>query len=156
MSVLVEDLLLLARLDEGRPIAAERVELRTVVSEAVETGQMLEPARPIFCELGDAAVRGDHDPLRQIVDNLLANVRAHTPPGTPVRVTLTAAGGTGGERQGAADPRARGGGTSEARAGPWVRSTSMRPPPDASNASTPLRTPEPVIVKENAPVVTSF
>ena len=81
MSVLVDDLLLLARLDEGRPLEREPVELDEVVAEAVETARTLEPERPIEVELEPAAVVGDRDRLRQIVDNLLANVRAHTPPG---------------------------------------------------------------------------
>src|SRR6476646_7464982 len=80
MSVLVEDLLLLARLDDGRPLEREPVELDEVVGEAVETAQAVDPDRAI--ELGDR-VR-----LRQIVDNLLANVRAHTPPGTPASVSV--------------------------------------------------------------------
>jgi two-component system OmpR family sensor kinase len=88
MSLLVQDLLLLARLDEGRPLEREPVPLDEVVSEAVDTARMVEPARPIELHADDAVVLGDHDRLRQIVDNLLSNVRAHTPPGTPVRVTV--------------------------------------------------------------------
>jgi two-component system OmpR family sensor kinase len=89
MSVLVEDLLLLARLDEGRPLEVERVDLHDLILEAVETAQMVEPERPIEVELGQAVVMGDRDRLRQIVDNLLSNVRAHTPPLSPARVTLS-------------------------------------------------------------------
>jgi two-component system OmpR family sensor kinase len=88
MSVLVDDLLLLARLDEGRPLEREPVELESVIAEAVETARTVEPDRPIAVALHPAVVTGDRDRLRQIVDNLLANVRAHTPAGTPVRVTL--------------------------------------------------------------------
>jgi two-component system OmpR family sensor kinase len=88
MSVLVDDLLLLARLDEGRPLARDPVALDEVVSEAVETAQTLEPERPIRLDVDRAVVNGDRDRLRQIVDNLLSNVRAHTPRGTPVRVSL--------------------------------------------------------------------
>ena len=90
MSVLVDDLLLLARLDEGRPLAAESVELENVVKEAVETARAVEPDRPIEADVEPATVVGDRDRLRQIVDNLLANVRAHTPAGAPVRVRLGA------------------------------------------------------------------
>jgi len=89
MSLLVDDLLLLARLDEGRPLEREPVALEEVVADAVETAQAVEPDRPIELDAGPAVVVGDRDRLRQIVDNLLANVRAHTPPGTPVRVTLS-------------------------------------------------------------------
>jgi two-component system, OmpR family, sensor kinase len=88
MSVLVDDLLLLARLDEGRPLEREPVALDAVVGEAVETAQTVEPERPILLEAQPAAVVGDRERLRQIVDNLLANVRAHTPPGAPVSVRV--------------------------------------------------------------------
>ena len=89
MSLLVDDLLLLARLDEGRPLEREPVQLEEVVSEAVETAQAVEPDRPIELDADQAVVIGDKGRLRQIVDNLLANVRAHTPPRAPVRVTLS-------------------------------------------------------------------
>jgi len=93
MSLLVEDLLLLARLDEGRPFEQERVELAEVVADAVETARTVEPERQIASDLDAAAVLGDRDRLRQSVDNLLANVRSHTPEGTPVSVSLTTADG---------------------------------------------------------------
>ncbi|TML65490.1 MAG: HAMP domain-containing histidine kinase, partial [Actinobacteria bacterium] len=79
MSLLVEDLLLLARLDEGRPLAREAVELDQVVAEAVDTALTVEPERSISLDAEQAVVLGDRDRLRQIVDNLLANVREHTP-----------------------------------------------------------------------------
>jgi two-component system, OmpR family, sensor kinase len=88
MSLLVEDLLLLARLDEGRPLEREPVELGRVVAEAVETARTVEPDRPIDFDAEQVSVLGDRDRLRQIVDNLLGNVRAHTPAGTPVRVRV--------------------------------------------------------------------
>ncbi|HEU0335529.1 MAG TPA: HAMP domain-containing sensor histidine kinase, partial [Gaiellaceae bacterium] len=86
MSVLVDDLLLLARLDEGRPLAREPVDFGGVVREAVETARTVEPDRPIELDASPAAVLGDRDRLRQLVDNLLGNVRSHTPPGSPVSV----------------------------------------------------------------------
>ncbi len=89
MSVLVEDLLLLAHLDEGRPLTLEPIALEDVVAEAIETARTLEPDRPLDAELTPSTVAGDHDRLRQVVDNLLANVRAHTPPEAPLRITLT-------------------------------------------------------------------
>jgi two-component system, OmpR family, sensor kinase len=88
MSLLVEDLLLLARLDEGRPLTREVVELADVVCEAVETAGTVEPDRPFELESKPVTVLGDRDRLRQIVDNLLANVRSHTPPRAPVRVRV--------------------------------------------------------------------
>jgi two-component system OmpR family sensor kinase len=94
MSVLVEDLLLLARLDEGRPLEHKPVQLDEVVSEAVETARTVDPERPIEVELEPARVVGDRDRLRQVVDNLLANVRAHTPAGSPARVAVRRVDGT--------------------------------------------------------------
>jgi len=88
MSVLVEDLLLLARLDDGRPLEREPVELDEVVGEAVETAQAVDPERVIELHAEPATVLGDRVRLRQIVDNLLANVRAHTPAGTPASVSV--------------------------------------------------------------------
>ena len=52
------------------------------------------PSRPIELTTDDAVVVGDRDRLRQIVDNLLANVRTHTPPGTPVRVSVSSQNGS--------------------------------------------------------------
>ena len=94
MSMLVDDLLLLARLDEGRPLARDPVELDDVVREAVETAQTVEPDRPIALDADPAPVVGDRIRLRQIVDNLLGNVRAHTPAGAPVRVRVGRDNGT--------------------------------------------------------------
>jgi two-component system OmpR family sensor kinase len=89
MTLLVDDLLLLARLDEGRPLELEPVELEHVVGEAVETAKTVDPGRPIDLMVDHAVVLGDRERLRQIVDNLLSNARAHTPPATPVSVSVT-------------------------------------------------------------------
>ena len=86
MSVLVEDLLLLTRLDEGRPLEREPVDLAEIAREAVDAARVVDADRPIEASLEPAVVVGDRDRLRQVVDNLLANVRAHTPPGTEVEV----------------------------------------------------------------------
>jgi two-component system OmpR family sensor kinase len=88
MSGLVDDLLLLARLDEGRPLGREPVPLHDVVAEAIETAQAVDPTRKIDARIEALVVDGDRDRLRQVVDNLLANVRAHTPVGAPARVQL--------------------------------------------------------------------
>jgi two-component system OmpR family sensor kinase len=92
MSLLVDDLLLLARLDEGRPLEREPVDLDEIVREAVETSVALEPERPVDLETEHVTVLGDRERLRQIVDNLLGNVRSHTPPGAPVRVRVASVG----------------------------------------------------------------
>jgi two-component system, OmpR family, sensor kinase len=88
MSLLVDDLLLLARLDEGRPLEQKPVDLAVVVGEAVDAARVVEPGRPIDLSVEPATVTGDEAPLRQVVDNLLANARTHTPAGTPVSVDL--------------------------------------------------------------------
>jgi two-component system OmpR family sensor kinase len=94
MTLLVEDLLLLARLDEGRPLERERVRLDELVGEAVDAARAVDPERPLDAHLDAAVVVGDRDRLRQVVDNLLANVRAHTPPRTPAHVSVTCSDGT--------------------------------------------------------------
>jgi len=94
MTLLVDDLLLLARLDEGRPLDREPVQLDEVVKEAVETARTVDPERPLELQIEPLVVLGDRDRLRQIVDNLLSNVRAHTPPGTPAWVTVARANGS--------------------------------------------------------------
>jgi two-component system, OmpR family, sensor kinase len=94
MSLLVDDLLLLARLDEGRPLEPRAVQLEELVREAVDTARALDPERPIDVELHRAAVLGDHVRLRQIADNLLSNARAHTPPGAPVQVRVRSDNGS--------------------------------------------------------------
>jgi two-component system OmpR family sensor kinase len=89
MGILVDDLLLLARLDQGRPLDEKAVDLAEVASDAVEAARAVEPDRPI--ELSgppSVVVTGDPTRLRQVIDNLLANVRTHTPPGTPAQVRL--------------------------------------------------------------------
>jgi two-component system OmpR family sensor kinase len=88
MSLLVDDLLLLARLDEGRPLERKPVDLATLAGEAVDAARVVEPGRPIELAVEPATVTGDEDRLRQALDNLLANARTHTPAGTPVSVEL--------------------------------------------------------------------
>jgi two-component system OmpR family sensor kinase len=87
MGVLVDDLLLLARLDEGRPLAREYVDLARVVTDAVDAARVIEPERSIEVETQEPVqVVGDEGRLRQVIDNLLDNARVHAPAGTPVRV----------------------------------------------------------------------
>jgi two-component system OmpR family sensor kinase len=89
MGVLVDDLLLLARLDQGRPLARKQVDLAELAREAVDAARTLEPERPIELITPDRlTLAGDPDRLRQILDNLLANVRAHTPPASPATVRV--------------------------------------------------------------------
>jgi two-component system, OmpR family, sensor kinase len=89
MGVLVEDLLLLARLDQGRPLEREPVDLDRVVEAAVDSARAVEPDRLIDLELhSPTSVIGDEGRLRQAVDNLLDNARVHTPASSRVRVAL--------------------------------------------------------------------
>jgi two-component system OmpR family sensor kinase len=96
MSLLVDDLLLLARLDQGRPLALETVDVRQVVAEAVEAVAVNEPDRPVtLVAARPVLVHGDTARLRQIADNLLRNAVVHTPAGTPVRVEVSRQGDRG-------------------------------------------------------------
>jgi len=90
MGHLLEDLLLLARLDEGRPLEREPVDLTGLAAEAVETASAVGPEWPVQLDAdGPVTVVGDPARLRQVLDNLLSNVRSHTPPGTTARVRVT-------------------------------------------------------------------
>lgn len=94
MGILVDDLLLLARLDQGRTLERALVDLRALAGEAVEAARLLEPGRPIELEASDpVSVVGDAERLRRVLDNLLANVRAHTPARASARVRVARAGG---------------------------------------------------------------
>ena len=88
MGCLVEDLLLLARLDQRRPLELDEVRLHEITADAVRDARAVEPDRPIELQAAPVTVRGDEMRLRQVVANLLANVRAHTPAGAAVRVTV--------------------------------------------------------------------
>jgi two-component system OmpR family sensor kinase len=91
MARLVDDLLLLARLDQGAPLRADRVDLSRVVREAVADARAVEPARPISADVDDGVlVRGDDDRIRQVIGNLLSNARVHSRPDAPVDVALHA------------------------------------------------------------------
>ena len=91
MEHLVADLLLLARLDEGRPMELRSVDLVALTAEAVHTAQTVGPAWPVtFRAARPVEVTGDATGLRQVIDNLLGNVRAHTPEGTTAQVSVDA------------------------------------------------------------------
>jgi two-component system OmpR family sensor kinase len=96
MGILVDDLLLLARLDQGRPLERVPVDLGALASEAVDAARAIDPARPLELHVeGSVEVQGDRVRLRQVIDNLLANVRAHTPDGTAADVSVRADGDLG-------------------------------------------------------------
>ncbi len=93
MEHLVADLLLLARLDEGRPMELHSVDLVPLAAEAVQTAMTVGPSWPVAFEASrPVEVVGDARGLRQVIDNLLGNVRAHTPEGTTARVSVEPAG----------------------------------------------------------------
>jgi two-component system OmpR family sensor kinase len=91
MSELVADLLLLARLDSGRPLAREQVDLTRLLLEAVADARVLAPEHRWQLSLPDEPVTvvGDDARLHQVITNLLNNARSHTPAGTTVTVGAT-------------------------------------------------------------------
>jgi two-component system OmpR family sensor kinase len=95
MATLVEDLLLLARLDQGRPLRDDPVPLSELVNDALLDLRAVEPERPVEATVqSDVVVNGDEDRLRQVIGNLLTNVRVHTPADSPLEVALNARNGT--------------------------------------------------------------
>ncbi|GAA3559802.1 HAMP domain-containing sensor histidine kinase [Amycolatopsis ultiminotia] len=90
MTALVEDLLLLARLDAGRPLDVAEVDLSRLVADAVSDAQVAGPGHHWQLSLPGAPVLvlGDVQRLHQVLANLLANARVHTPPGTTVVTAL--------------------------------------------------------------------
>ncbi|WP_194398639.1 ATP-binding protein [Microbacterium atlanticum] len=96
MTSLVEDLLLLARLDEGQELVYGAVDLTRLAIDAVGDARPTGPDHQWLLEVGDepVVVAGDAGRLQQVLTNLLANARTHTPPGTTVTVTVTRDDGT--------------------------------------------------------------
>ncbi|VVJ23003.1 Two-component system sensor histidine kinase [Amycolatopsis camponoti] len=95
MTTLVEDLLLLARLDSGRPVVPEWVDLCRLVADAVADAHVAGPGHKWLMEVpGEPiGVLGDAGQLHQVVINVLANARTHTPAGTTVTTTLSTSDG---------------------------------------------------------------
>ena len=94
MSALVNDLLLLARLDRERPIERQPVDLSDVVADAVGAARVSAGDRPVsYSPNGHVVVVGDAGRLRQVVDNLITNAVRHTPSGTPVEVRVARSNG---------------------------------------------------------------
>jgi two-component system, OmpR family, sensor kinase len=100
MGLLVEDLLMLARLDQQRPLARQPVDLLTLAADAVGDARLLAPSRDIDLSVQPGAaflVIGDEPKLRQVIGNLMNNALTHTPDGTPIQVSISS---------GVLDPRA--------------------------------------------------
>jgi two-component system OmpR family sensor kinase len=90
MKVLVEDLLLLARLDETRPVERQPVDLAVLAADACTDAVASDPERRVTLDAPrPVVVEGDQDHLRQAIANLVSNALAHTPPRTPVEVAAT-------------------------------------------------------------------
>ena len=126
MGGLVEDLLLLAELDRGRPLRAEPVDLHRICADAVGDSNAVPHDHHLHLEPGPpVVVIGDGERLAQVAHNLVRNALAHTPPGTEVTVSTGVAGPMGyirGVRQRARDPARRG------RAASSTASTRATPP----------------------------
>jgi two-component system OmpR family sensor kinase len=91
MGLLVEDLLLLARLDQQRPLAQQPVDLLSLAGDAVHDARMIAPDRSIDLSVQPGAaflIIGDEQRLRQVVGNLMSNALTHTPDGSPIEVSI--------------------------------------------------------------------
>jgi signal transduction histidine kinase len=91
MGLLVEDMLLLARLDQQRPLEHRPVDMLTLAADAVHDTRVVAPDRSINLTVGAGAallVLGDEVRLRQVIGNLMSNALNHTPDGTPIEVRV--------------------------------------------------------------------
>jgi two-component system, OmpR family, sensor kinase len=91
MGILVEDMLLLARLDQQRPLEHHTVDLLTLAADAVHDARVVAPSRDINLTVGAGAallVLGDEVRLRQVIGNLMSNALSHTPDGTAIDVRI--------------------------------------------------------------------
>ncbi len=92
MARLVDDLLTLAKFDEGRPLERRPVDLAVLVADAARDAGAVDAGRPISTVLppgaGAAVVEGDEDRLRQVIVNVVGNTVVHTPPGTPIELRV--------------------------------------------------------------------
>jgi two-component system, OmpR family, sensor kinase len=91
MGIMVEDMLLLARLDQQRPLEAKPVDLLTLAADAVHDARVVAPDRSIELTVGTGTaliIIGDEVRLRQVIGNLMTNALTHTPAGTPIDVRI--------------------------------------------------------------------
>jgi two-component system OmpR family sensor kinase len=91
MGIMVEDMLLLARMDQQRPLERQTVDLLTLAADAVHDARVVAPERSINLTVGSGAallVQGDETRLRQVIGNLMTNALVHTREGTPIDVRI--------------------------------------------------------------------
>ena len=90
MSALVDDMLLIARLDQGRPLETKPVDLQAIARDAVDDARAVAPQREITLNASaPVVVAGDDTRLRQVLGNLVRNALVHTPARTPIEVAVT-------------------------------------------------------------------
>jgi len=89
MGDLIDDLLMLARMDEATKTDFQTVDLTEVVLESIDAAREIDSEHTVALSVSDVIeVVGDRSQLRQVINNLLTNVRAHTPPNTSCEVSL--------------------------------------------------------------------
>ncbi|HJU51786.1 MAG TPA: HAMP domain-containing sensor histidine kinase [Acidimicrobiia bacterium] len=89
MKHLVEDLLLLARLDLDQPLERQPVDLSRIAHDAAADSRAIDPQRPVDEVIEEGLlVSGNPERLTQVIANLLQNARSHTPPGTPIQIKV--------------------------------------------------------------------
>ena len=95
MSALVDDMLLIARLDQGRPLELKPVDLQAIARDAAADAHAVAPQREITLEAArPVVVSGDDTRLRQVVGNLVRNALVHTPSQSPIEIAVTTQNGT--------------------------------------------------------------
>ena len=95
MSTLVDDMLLIARLDQGRPLETKDVDLQAIARDAAADARAVAPQRDITLQAPDlVTVRGDDTRLRQVVGNLVRNALVHTPSASPIEIAVMTQNGT--------------------------------------------------------------